>query len=173
MTTAVQLARLRAQHAATLSGTDVDRVARVARQLGRRLRDVEHPDNGRAFVLAWTDGYEPAVGDDGISPRRLSPVPTLTFACCLGLCWTDPSEPPYPGNPTTAVDVIRAATALGADDRHVKGALRSELPAAGLIQLRHTELYLGPAVAAWAPGQIESLRRFHGSLPTAQEDHRV
>jgi hypothetical protein len=173
MSLALQLARLRAGHAAVLEGGDLDLVARAALQLGRRLIEIQQPDASRAFVLAWTDGYEPAVGDDGISPRRLSPIPTLTFACCLGLCWPDLHAPPYPGEPTTIADVIRAATALGADDRHVKGALRSDLWAAGLIQLRSSELRLGPAVAAWAPAQVEALRRFHGSLPSAKEAEHV
>jgi hypothetical protein len=163
---AVQFARLRAQHAASLDGDDVDQVGRAAMLLGRRLVELRQLDGTRAFVLAWADGHEPATGDEGASPRRLSAIPILTFACCLGLCWSDPQELPYPGDVTTAASVIAAAAALGADERHVKGALRNELTAAGLVQTRADELRLGPAVAAWAPGQVESLRRFHASLPT-------
>jgi hypothetical protein len=163
----LQLARLRAGHAAALDGGEVDAIARAAQALGRRLVEIQTP-RGRTFVLAWTDGYEPPISEGGISVRRLSPIPTLTFACCLGLCWPDASAPPFPGEPTTVAAVVQATTAVGADDRHVKGALRSYLRAAGLVHLSGSDLCLGPAVASWAPAQVEALRRFHDALPKAE-----
>jgi hypothetical protein len=172
LTLPLQLARLRARHTAVLDGGDVDAIARAAQALGRRLVEIQMP-RGRAFTLAWVDGYEPPVGEGGIPVRRLSPIPTLTFACCLGLCWPDASAPPFPGEPTTVAAVVQTTTAIGADDRHVKGALRSHLRAAGLIHLHGGDLRLGPAVAGWAPAQVEALRRYHNALPKADASHAI
>ena len=165
------MAKLRANHATPLSGNEISAVAEAASTLGRRLLEISTVDGTRAFVLGWTDGNEPEVGPDGISTRHLSPIPILTFACCLRLCWLDPSTDPYPGTPTRIADVVGLATALGADDRHVKSALRSDLRAAGLIELRMSELRLGPAVAAWAPAQIDALRRHYATLPNPELAH--
>lgn len=162
------MARLRANHSAVLSGGEIATVAQAATMLGRRLVEIPSADGARTFVLGWSDGNEPAVGPEGISARRLSPIPILTFACCLRLCWPDQASDLYPGRPAHIAEVIRLATAIGADDRHVKGALRSELRAAGLIELYGTDLSLGPAVAAWAPAQVEALRRYHSTLPTPE-----
>ena len=165
------MARLRANHATALSGSEINAVSEAAGILGRRLVEISAADGTRAFVLGWTDGNEPAVGPEGISARHLSPIPVLTFACCLRLCWPDPAADPYPGERTRVADVVRLATAIGADDRHVKGALRNELRAAGLIELHLTELRLGPAVAAWAPAQIDALRRYYATLPGPEVAH--
>jgi hypothetical protein len=162
------MARLRASHSATFSGAEIAAVFEAASALGRRLVEITAADGPRAFVLGWSDGNEPAIGQEGISVRHLSAIPILTFACCLRLCWPDPASDPYPGERTRVADVIRLATSIGADDRHVKGALRSELRAAGLVQLHVTELSLGPAVAAWAPAQVEALRRYHTTLPAPE-----
>jgi|SRR5579884_1056335 len=168
MSLKLQMARLRANHSAALSGAEIAAVSHAATILGRRLIEVDDAAGIRTFVLGWSDGNEPAVGPEGITARQLSAIPVLTFACCLRLCWPDPATNPYPGERTRVADVIRLATAIGADDRHVKGALRSELRAAGLIQLHVPELSLGPAVAAWAPAQVEALRRFHTTLPALE-----
>lgn len=171
MSLKLQMARLRANHAAPLAGNEITAVAEAASTLGRRLIEISAADGMRAFVLGWTDGNEPAVGPEGISTRHLSAIPILTFACCLRLCWLDPAAAPYPGEHTRILDVVRLATAVGADERHVKGALRSELRAAGLIDLRVNELRLGPAVAAWAPAQVEALRRHYATLPNPELVH--
>lgn len=168
MSVELHMARLRARHSAPLSGADIAAVSHAASTLGRRLVEVAAADGTRAFVLAWSDGNEPAVGLEGITARQLSAIPILTFACCLRLCWPDSAADPYPGERTRVADVVRLATSIGADDRHVKGALRSELRAAGLIDLHLTELSLGPAVAAWAPAQVEALRRHYATLPVPE-----
>lgn len=165
------MARIRANHATPLSGNEISAVAEAASTLGRRLTEITAPDGTRAFVLGWTDGNEPAVGPEGISTRHLSSIPILTFACCLRLCWLDPAAAPYPGEHARIADVVGLATAVGADERHAKGALRSELRAAGLIELRLSELSLGPAVAAWAPAQVEALRRHYATLPSPELVH--
>src|SRR3954447_13720496 len=99
------MARLRASHSATLSGAEIGAVSHAATTLGRRLVEIASGDGARAFVLGWSDGSEPAVGPEGISARRLSAIPILTFACCLRLCWPDPASDPYPGEPAHIAEV--------------------------------------------------------------------
>lgn len=52
---------------------------------------------------------------------------------CLGLCWADLDQRPYPGEPVEITRVLDVATALGAPHPHLLGAMRNELTMAGLV----------------------------------------
>jgi hypothetical protein len=118
-----------------------------------------------AFTIGWLDGYEPATDGDVIDLWRLTAVPLVTLAACLGLCWRDRNEDPYPGEAASVNDVLGTVVGIGADRRWALGALRNELRLARLVELHRGEVTLGPAVAAWSSSQVNALRRFGGALP--------
>lgn len=168
---AFELAALRAARTRPLSGPARNALEAVAGQIGRRVVDVQD-GSGWAATLGWADGFEPNPQDGVLSVRRLTASPLITLAACLGLCWQDRSEPPYPGVTVRQDQVLDVVAALGADRAHTLGALRHELREAGLIELdvHRAEIRLGPAIAAWPPAQIDTLRRFAGLLPGAVDD---
>ena len=161
---AFELAALRAVRTRHLSGSARSAVQAVAEQTGRRVVDIED-GSGRAVSVGWADGYEPNPQDGVLSVRRLTASPLITLAACLGLCWQDRTEPPYPGATVSQAEVLDVVAALGADRAHTLGALRHDLRLAGLVQLDRGEVSLGPTIAAWAPAQIDALRRFAELLP--------
>lgn len=157
------LARIRAQSAAEVT-SDVDIVERAAAFIGRRLVPVE----GNRFVLgsAVEVTFDPSA--TGVTVRRLTPVRLVVLGVTIGLCWTDRDGPIWPGEPTTLqaiCDTLRELGAVPETTWHAKGALRNELSAANLIQVDGDEVRLGPAIAAWSPGQIDNLRRVVHILP--------
>jgi hypothetical protein len=119
------------------------------------------------LALGFADGYEPNPGDDLFSVRRLSPVPLVALAACLGLCWMERDATPYPGRPVEVEHVLDVTSALGADRAHTIGAMRHDLTPAGLLQMTDTSVRLGPALAAWTDAQVDALRRFADALPRA------
>lgn len=162
---AFTLAAVRAAGPQRLSEAERSAAASAAERLGRRLVEVLDERERPAFTVGWQDGYEPAVDGETIILWRLPAVPLVTLAACLGLCWQDRDDDPYPSAPTTADAVLDAAVAVGADPRWVKGALRAELQLAGLVELSGREVTLGPAVAALSSHQVSALRRFGQALP--------
>lgn len=165
--TAFTLAALRAGRTRSLSERDRSAAEAVAARLGRRLVEVGDADGMSELTLGFADGYEPNPGDDLFSVRRLSPVPLVAFAACLGLCWMERDETPYPGRPVEVADVLEVTSALGADHAHTIGAMRHELTPAGLLRITDATVRLGPALAAWTDAQVDALRRFANMLPRA------
>ena len=165
---AFELAALRAQRTRRLSGAQRNAAETVLEQTGRRLVEIQD-SSGRAVSVGWTEGYEPNPQDGVLTVRRLSPSSLITLAACLGLCWRDISEPPYPGEPVSQEQVLAVTGALGAAHSHTLSALRNDLRHAGLIELRRGQVTLGPALAAWPPAQIDALRRFADLLPGAAD----
>jgi hypothetical protein len=164
---AFTLAALRASGTYAVSERDRSAAEAVATQLGRRVVEI-HTDGATAsLALGFTDGYEPNAGEDTFSVRRLSPIPLIALATCLGLCWKDLGQSPYPGEPVSIERVLEVATALGASRPHLLGALRHELAMAGLVEINDTTVRIGPAIAAWTPAQVDALRRFADALPGA------
>lgn len=161
---AFELAALRAVRTRRISGPARAAVERIAEQTGRRAVEIED-GSGRAVSVGWADGYEPNPQDGVLSVRRLTASPLITLAACLGLCWQDRTEPPYPGATTSQDEVLDVVAGLGGDRSHTLGALRHDLRLAGLVELDRGEVSLGPAIAAWAPAQIDALRRFADLLP--------
>jgi hypothetical protein len=142
----------------------------AATRIGRRLVEVHDERERVAFTVGWTEGYEPTTDSDIIDVWRLSPVPLITLAACLGLCWRDRYAAAYPGEPTTVAEVLDTVAAVGADRRWALGALRNDLRLARLVELHRGELTLGPAVAAWSPTQLNTLRKFSTTLPGPPPD---
>jgi hypothetical protein len=139
----------------------------AAAELGRRVVEL-HARGGTASVApGFADGYEPSPGDGVFEVRRLSPIPLVALATCLGLCWTAPDEAPHPGEPVTIERVLEVAAALGAPSSHLLGAMRHELTMAGLVEMDDTTVRIGPAIAAWTDAQVDALRRFADALPGA------
>ena len=162
---AYTLAALRAGGPRRLSEPDRVAAEAAATRLGRRLVEVYDARERAVFTVGWNDGYEPASDGEIIELWRLSPVPLITLAACLGLCWRDREDDPYPGEATTVEQVLDVVATIGADRRWAIGALRNELSLAGFIEIRRSEVALGPAVAAWSSSQLSVLRRFGDTLP--------
>jgi hypothetical protein len=162
---AFTLAALRAGRTRSLSERDRSGAEAVVARLGRRLVEVGDANGMGELTLGFTDGYEPNPGDDLFSVRRLSPVPLVALAACLGLCWIERDEPPYPGRSVEIEHVLDVTGALGADRAHTIGAIRHELTPAGLLRMTGTIVRLGPALAAWTDAQVDALRRFADALP--------
>ena len=166
---AYTLAAVRAGRARPLNEHERADAAVVAAQLGRRLVEVYQERGGTRHALGFTDGYEPDPSLGVFAVRRLSPVPLIALAACLGLCWCDRDDAPYPGVAVSLDRVLEVTGALGADRAHTLGAIRHELSLAGLIELVRGEVSLGPAIAAWTDAQVDTLRRFADILPGAQD----
>lgn len=139
----------------------------VAAKLGRRVVGVASHGGTASLALGFADGYEPNPGDDVFSVRRLSPIPLVALATCIGLCWTEFDQPPYPGVAVSIDRVLEVAAELGAPRSHLLGALRNELSMSGLIEMDETTVRLGPAIASWTDAQVDALRRFADTLPGA------
>ena len=165
---ALTLAAVRAAGPRRLPEPDRIAAEAAAARLGRRLVEVYDARGRPAFTVGWADGYEPTTDDELIELWRLTAVPLVTLAACLGLCWTDRDDDPYPGEPTTVDEVLDAVAVIGADRRWALGALRHDLRLTRLVELRGAEVTLGPAVGVWPDSQVRALRRFADALPGAR-----
>jgi hypothetical protein len=166
---AFELAALRVQRIRRLSGATRHAVARTAERIGQRVVEVRGGDDGISHTLGWADGYEPIPHKDTFSVRPLAPVALLALGTCIAFCWQEREADPYPGEAISFNDVVAATVALGADYKHVVGALRGELLLAGLLVEGGANLRLGPAMAAWPPAQVALLRRAADSLPGGED----
>jgi hypothetical protein len=162
---AFTLAAMRANGRRVVTERDRSAAEAVAADLGRRVVEVGRRDGTVAVALGFADGYEPNPASGVFDVRRLSPIPLVALATCLGLCWTALDHPPYPGESVSITRVLEVATALGAPAPHLLGALRNELTMAGLVEMDDTTVRIGPAVAVWTDAQIDALRRFADALP--------
>ncbi len=163
--TAFRLASMRCTPI-TRSGPDRTELDRVASRTGQRIVDVTG-----GWVLGFDSATEP---DPGAVPvRTLSPVPLVAFGVCLGLCWSDRSQHPYPGEPVSADEVMAALEGIGVTNsgamHHFKGALNHELPAVGLLTRYSDRISLGPRVATWGDAHIGLLHRAEHLLPVRAE----
>jgi hypothetical protein len=171
VTAAVQLARLRAGRVVSLDPDEYAQAYRQAETLGRRLIEVGRRGRMRLCLLAWADGAAPSAGDERYEARGLTPIPLVAFACCLRLCWPDPTEPLYPGKETSEAAVLKLARTLTPADTHVKSAIRRLLPGVGLTafdQATH-QVRLGPEVAGYDEVELAAFRRLHAQLPGAAQ----
>lgn len=164
---AFTLAAMRAGGTHLVTERDRSAAETVAAELGRRVVEVELHGGTASVALGFADGYEPSPGDGVFEVRRLSPIPLVALATCLGLCWTAPDQAPHPGEPMSIDRVLEVATALGAPAPHLLGAMRNELTMAGLVEMDDTTVRIGPAIAAWTSAQVDALRRFADTLPGA------
>jgi antitoxin (DNA-binding transcriptional repressor) of toxin-antitoxin stability system len=162
---AFTLAALRAGGAYTVSERERSAAEIVAAQLGRRVVELHAERGGASVTLGFAEGHEPNPDEDVFSVRRLSPIPLVGLATCLGLCWTDLDQRPYPGEPVEITHVLDVAAALGASRSHLLGAMRNDLTMAGLVEMDDSTVRLGHAIAAWTDAQLDALRRFSDALP--------
>jgi hypothetical protein len=132
--------------------------------------ELRRSSHDRLCLLSWSDEFAPSAGDDRLQLRGLTPVPLLTFACCLSLCWDNPEQPPYPGVETSERGVLAAARRLTSAETHVKSALRHGLVSVGLLEYDHATraVRLGPEVAAFSESEVASLQRISDLLPKAE-----
>lgn len=165
-------AALRAGHTLPAETVDVAALTTLMEQAGRRLI-VTTPDGQRHITAGWTDETRPVIDQETI----VAPVATrsfaIAFAAALGLCWSEASAPPHPGQTVTLAEVVDAAERAGTSHAWAKGALTNLLSGAGLVEINDGELRLGPAVAALTPAQVSAFRRIHDRLPTAAGDEAV
>jgi uncharacterized linocin/CFP29 family protein len=164
---AFTLAAVRAGGTHTVTERDRSAAEAVAAELGRRVVEVSTGGGTASVALGFADGYEANPAEGVFDVRRLSPIPLVALATCLGLCWTELDQPPYPGEPASIERVLEVTTALGAAPSHLLGAMRNELTMAGLVQMDDTTVRIGPAIAAWTDAQVDALRRFADALPGA------
>src|SRR4051812_35464402 len=129
---AFALAAMRATGSYAVTERDRAAAEKVAATLGRRVAELQSGSRTTLVALGFADGYEPNAGEEVFSVRRLSPIPLVALATCIGLCWTDIDEPPFPGAPAAVNRVLEVAAELGAPRSHLLGALRNELTMAGL-----------------------------------------
>jgi len=149
--TQLLLARLRAEGsvpASAVIGTDV---VPEAASVGRRLVRLED-----RVYLAWADGFEPVA--DGAPSATVSDFAALVLAVLVGLCWRDPAEDPWPGEPLGVGAVDQLAGILKRD----RGVVLRFL---GLAEnTAEGGLRLGAQIAAWPPRTVAALRRQHHVL---------
>jgi hypothetical protein len=165
----LQFARLRAGRVVALDPDEYALTYRRAEMLGRRLVEVDRSGRMRLCLLGWAHGAAPSAADERYEARGLTTIPLLAFACCLRLCWPDPSEPLYPGKETKEAVVLKLARKLTPAETHVKSAIRRLLPGVGLITFDQNtrRVRLGPEVAGYDEVEIAAFRRLHAQLPGA------
>lgn len=166
LSTRAAAAGLRAQHTLPANAVDVPALTTLLQQAGRRLITLTRGDK-RHVTAGWTDETRPVIDQETIVGPVATRAFAVSFAAALGLCWPDPSAPPYPGNTVALADVVDAAEQAGTSHAWAKGALTNLLAAAGLVDIDDGQLWLGPAVAALSPAQVSAFRRIHDRLPTA------
>lgn len=174
---AVLLAAVRATGGLSLAEADsaaVSAAQSVAAHAGRTLLRVPVPSPGAVpplvdgLTLGWQPQTTPSPEEThAYRVRQSGMVARLTWACCLGLAWTDRSADPHPGEPFSRAAVIDLAGHLGAPAMWVKSALDHELRPALLVVGDGDRLLLGPATAGLPGAFVEALRRFHDRLPGA------
>ncbi|MCF6509189.1 hypothetical protein E9549_17530 [Blastococcus sp. MG754426] len=176
---AVLLAAVRATGGLPTSASDpaaVGAAAVAAAAAGRSLLRVPVPSPATSprlvdgLTLGWQPQTTPSPEETHTyRVRQAGTMARLTWACCLGLAWTDRSADPHPGEPFTRAAVVDLAGQLGAPAMWVKSALDHELRPALLVVGDGDRLRLGPAAAGLPGAFVEALRRFHDRLPAAEQ----
>ena len=164
----IAAAALRAEHSLPSGDVDLAGLTALLRSAGRRLVEAQVAGD-RQLTAGWTDETRPVIDQETI----IGPVATrsvaIAFASALGLCWPDPSAPPYPGLTVELSQVLDAAGRVGLDHAWAKGSLTNVLCAAAFVEIDGNRLRLGPSVAAFTPGQLSALRRIHDRFPASGE----
>lgn len=122
------------------------------------------PDSADARVLGDV-GLEPVPVDQPNDTARM-------LAAVLRCCWSNPLEPPWPGEAapgSTAIGLFRELT-RGRDDvaqhRAAVAALRRLAGSGWLIwDDARRVVRLGPRVASWSPADLSVLRELWRSMP--------
>lgn len=162
--TAIDLAKLRCTGAAPIG--DAVALASAAAAIGR-----EPVRAGGRTVLGRT-AEAPAPGDLDIAPSTLSNSARVALGLCVGLAWHERDRHPYPGEAITFDDVAAAARDMRIElsaTRHIIGAIRHVLAAAGLLEVDADTICLGPAMATWSDADLEALRRNLDALPEPKD----
>ena len=161
--TRVGLARLRALGV----GTPTAPLESAVERAGRALVDVS-AGGGWLRILSWAEGLGPEAGP--LRPPSAKPLETTVLAACLGICWHERAEHPWPGVPGDEEGVLRAlagARGVTASDGYA-GLVRKVI-----ASLRETywldacadAIRLGPRVAAWTENDVAVLRTVFHKLP--------
>jgi hypothetical protein len=170
LSTRTAAAALRAQRTLPAGEVDVAALTSLLEQAGRRLVTII-VGGQRQVTVGWTDETRPVIDQETIFGPIATRSYAIAFAAALGMCWTDPSAPPYPGKAVKLQDVVRAAEVAGMSYAWAKGTLTNLLAAAGLVEIDSSgTLRLGTAVAALTPAQVFEFRRIHHLLPAGVDD---
>ena len=170
---AVRLARLR-QLGWLPAGVVTAAMEEAAAAVGRTLRFYSDPHGMGRATLGWLAHSEPEPAGDPLLRRRiLPPLATQTLAVVLacaaaqgGQDEPDP-EPLQSGTwvaSTTVMDTIRR---LGLAEAQATAALRSQLPASGLLVTDGDLVALGPGLWALGAAQRQGLQRLAALMVAA------
>lgn len=161
------------------SADELTSVRRAAQAACRTLVEVRSAHETQTLTLSLPDDCDP-LGQVGIRPY-FRPAPStvlLVLAACLGWCWPDPREAPFPGIAVkedelldAMLDLSPSGQSAGARARQViRGNHRSAvrlLCACGYLEKSlDGSVALGPAVAQWSEADIAALRTDHHRLPS-------
>jgi hypothetical protein len=161
------LARLRALGV----GTPTAPLESAAERAGRAVVDVS-TGGERLRILSWAEGLGPEAGP--VRSPSAKPLETTVLAACLGICWHERAEHPWPGVPGAEDSVLRAlASARGVtpDDRYagLVHKVIASLRESSWLDTRVDAVRLGPRVAAWTENDVAVLRTVFHKLPRIPE----
>jgi len=142
-------------------------VGSAARRAGRTVVRAGS-GSGALEILSWVEGLEPeAVSEHTPSAKSFE---TLVFTACLGACWQERGEHPWPGVPAPEDQVFRALidergiTSVESYSGRIRRVLTSLRETAWLDGALDT-VRLGPRVAAWTENDAAVLRTVYTKLP--------
>ncbi|NYH55746.1 hypothetical protein HNR06_005335 [Nocardiopsis arvandica] len=142
---------------------------------GRAVVDATH-EGHPVQLLSWWEGHEPSLeSGSGVTHRCAPPIDMAVFATCLGCCWTDPLDDPWPGvsverrTVVATVGAVRGDPELGLKSRYLSALDR--LAQARWVESAGPLVRLGPRVKAWGQNQTDIMRTVFDQLPhPAPED---
>jgi len=162
---AVRLARLR-QLGWLPAGEVTAVMEEAAAAVGRTLRFSSDPQGIGRATLGWLAHGEPEPAGDPLLRRRvLPPLATQTLAVVLAcVAAQDGQEEPdleqlQPGTWVASKTVMETIRRLGLAEAQATAALRSQLPASGLLVTDSELLALGPGLWALGAAQRQGLQR--------------
>jgi hypothetical protein len=140
--------------------------ARVAATLTGRTLERVTVGGEPALALAWDSTSVPTMEDHQHGDYRwLRPAALRAWAFCLGLAWQERTAHPWPGDPFSLEDLVRAAEQRGSNPLWIRTALLHSLMPAGLVEIDDGVVRLGPAAAVLPDAYVDALRRVHDRLP--------
>lgn len=165
------LARMRALGAAPRNpdALALPTVSGSAHLAGRTVVDATH-EGHPVQLLSWWEGHEPSLeSSSGVTHRCATRIELAVFATCLGCCWSDPLDDPWPGvsverqTVVATVGAVRGDPELGSKSRYLSALDR--LAQSLWIESAGPLVQLGPRVKAWGQNQTDIMRTVFDQLP--------